>query len=99
MARQATDTLPAGDVRAFTSYAVNDGVSRPYGQGPADDRQVVFHDQRGAADAPALDREGFCLVRHPTSVTDFSDHDQIITRYLPEIGELVRRLTGAPAVF
>ena len=35
MARQATDTLPAGDVRAFTSYAVNDGVARPYGQVPA----------------------------------------------------------------
>ena len=99
MARQAMDALRAGDVRAVTGYAVNDGVSRPYGQVPADDRLVVFHDLRGAADPPALDHEGFCLARHPTSVTDFSDHDQIITRYLPEIGELVRRLTGAPVVF
>ena len=99
MARQAMDALWAGDVRAVTGYAVNDGVSRPYGQVPADDRLVVFHDLRGAADPPALDHEGFCLARHPTSVTDFSDHDQIITRYLPEIGELVRRLTGAPVVF
>jgi hypothetical protein len=99
MARPATDTLSGGDVRAFTSYAVNDGVVRPYGQGTADERVVVFHDLRGAADQPALDREGFCLAGHPTSVTDFSDHDQIITRYLPEIGELLRRLTRAPAVF
>lgn len=99
MAQPATDASSGEDVRAFTSYAVSDGVVRPYGQVPADDRQVVFHDQRGAADPPALDREGFCLVRHPTSVTDFSDHDQIITRYLPEIGELVRRLTRTPAVF
>jgi len=99
MARQAMDALRAGDVRAVTGYAINDGVSRPYGQVPADDRLVVFHDLRGAADPPALDHEGFCLARHPTSVTDFSDHDQIITRYLPEIGELVRRLTGAPVVF
>src|SRR5215831_13374310 len=99
MGRPATDALSGEDVRAFTSYAVNDGVARPYGQVPTDDRQVVFHDQRGAADPPALDREGFCLARHPTSVTDFSDHDQVITRYLPEIGELVRHLTGARGVF
>jgi hypothetical protein len=99
MGRPATDALSGEDVRAFTSYAVNDGVARPYGQVPTDERQVVFHDQRGAADPPALDREGFCLARHPTSVTDFSDHDQVITRYLPEIGELVRHLTGARVVF
>jgi len=66
MARQAIDALWAGDVRARTSYVVNDGLVRPYGQGPADDRLVVFHDLRGAADPAALDREGFCLARHPT---------------------------------
>jgi hypothetical protein len=88
-----------GDVQAFTSYVVNDGVPRPYGQAPADDRLVVFHDLRGAAEQPTLGREGFCLVRHPTSVTDFRDHDQVITRYLPEIGHLVGRLTGTSAVF
>jgi hypothetical protein len=87
------------DVQAVTSYVVNDGVPRPYGQAPADDRRVVFHDLRGAAEQPTLGREGFCLVRHPTSVTDFRDHDQVITRYLPEIGQLVRRLTGTSAVF
>lgn len=95
----ATDTLPVRDVQAVARYVVNDGVERPYGQAPADDRQVTFHDLRGAADPPALDREGFCLVRQPTAVTDFRDHDQVIGRYLPEIGELVRRLTGGSAVF
>jgi hypothetical protein len=94
-----TDTLPVEDVRAVTSYVVDDGVPRPYGQMPADERVVVFHDMRGAADPPALDREGFCLTRQPTSVTDFSDPDQILTRYLPEIGALVRRLMGTQAVF
>jgi len=73
MAVRDTDALTVGDVRALTSYVVNAGVARPYGQAPADDRLVVFHDQRGAADQPGLDREGFCLARHPTSVTDFSD--------------------------
>jgi hypothetical protein len=87
------------NVRALTSYVVNDGKARDYGQAPADDRLVEFHDQRGAVDQPSLDREGFCLASHPTSVTDFSDHDQVITQYLPEIGELVRRLTGSSEVF
>ncbi len=50
MARQA---LPAGDVQAFTSYVVNDGVSGPYGQAPADERIVMFCDLRDAADQPA----------------------------------------------
>jgi hypothetical protein len=94
-----TDALSAADVRALTSYVVNDGVERPYGQAPADERLVVFHDLRGAADQPTLGREGFCLASHPTSVTDFSDHQQILTRYLPEIGALVRRLTGTSSVF
>jgi len=49
MARPATGTLSGGDVLAFTSYAVNDGVVRPYGQVPINDCRVVFHDQRGAA--------------------------------------------------
>lgn len=99
MAQRVMDELPAGDVRAITSYVVNDGVERPYGQAPADEHLVVFHDLRGAADQPTLGREGFCLARHPTSVTDFTDHDQVITQYLPEIVELVRRLTGASVAF
>jgi len=95
----ATDTLPVRDVQALARYVVNDGVERPYGQAPADDHLITFHDLRGAANQPTLEREGFCLVRHPTSVTDFRDHDQVINRYLPEIGELVRNLIGTQAVF
>ena len=91
--------MTGADVRALTSYAVNDGVTRPYGQMPAEDRLVEFRDVRGAADPPALDREGFCLARQPTAVTDFSDHEQVIMRYLPEIRELVQRLTGTSAAF
>src|SRR5262249_3802240 len=94
-----TSVSPGGDVWASTSYVVNDGTARPYGQAPADERGVMFHDMRGAADQPRLDREGFCLVRRPTSVTDFGDHSQVVDRYLPEIGELARRLMHSPAVF
>lgn len=90
---------PKGDVEAATGYVVKDGISRPYGQHPADNRNVVFHDMRGLAQQPTLAGEGFILATHPTSVTDFADHEQIIGGYLPEIGELARRVTGASKAY
>lgn len=99
MAQQVIELSPGGDVRAVTTYVVNDGTVRPYGQAQGDDREVVFHDMRSAADQPTLDREGFCLVSHPTSVTDFNDPGQVLTRYFPEIVDLVRKLTGVPDVY
>lgn len=90
---------PRGDAEAVIGYVLKDGISRPYGQHPPDDHEVVFHDMRGAAEQPTLAGEGFLLVRYPTSVTDFSDHEQVIQRYLPEIGALVRRLTDASQAY
>jgi hypothetical protein len=72
----ATALARGGDVRAATSYAKKDGVERPYGEVLADERLVVFHDMRGTEDQPAVWREGFALVHHPTAVTDFADHDR-----------------------
>jgi hypothetical protein len=60
---------------------------------------VVFHDMRGARVQPTLRGEGFLLARHRTSVSDFTDHQQIIDRYLPEIGSLARRVTGASKAY
>ncbi|MBO0714591.1 MAG: hypothetical protein J2P59_07525 [Acidimicrobiales bacterium] len=99
MSSSVTNLSPGGDVQAVTTYVVKDGVERPYGKAPADDRSIVFHDMRRVEDQPTLAREGFALVTCPTSVTDFTDHDQVINRYLPEIRELVRRLFGTPKVY
>lgn len=88
-----------GDVRAVTTYVVNDGVARGYGEHPPDPRKIVFHDMRGRAVQPTLGREGFLLARHPSAVRDFADHSQVIQIYLPEIRELVRRLTGTSEVY
>jgi hypothetical protein len=99
MSNVAVKLSPGGDVEAVTSYVVKDGVERPYGQAPTDDRSVVFHDMRAVEDQPTLAREGFTLVNAPTSVTDFTDHDQVINQYLPEIRELARHLFGSPKVY
>jgi hypothetical protein len=74
-------------------------VARTYGQHPPDPREIVFHDMRGLPGQPTLAREGFLLARLPTQVRDFSDHQQVINIYLPEIRELARRLTGSARVF
>jgi hypothetical protein len=60
--------------------------------------RVRIHDLRAERDGLSLDREGFMLVDHKTTVTDFRDDDQITRVYHPEIAQLVQRLTGADRV-
>ena len=63
-----------------------------------DRRRVAIHDARGLEAEPSLDREGFLLVRHRTSVTSLHDPMAVRERYFPEMEELVRRVTGAARV-
>ena len=44
---------------------------------------VLIQDMRPLADALALDREGFELLRHPTAVPDLYDDDAIERIYYP----------------
>lgn len=60
--------------------------------------RVRFHDLRNAAEPPSLEREGFALVPHRTSVTEFGDVRNHAA-YAAELEELVRELTWAPLVF
>jgi hypothetical protein len=61
-------------------------------------RTARIIDARSLADPPSLDREGFTLVEHPTAITDLQDRDQLEGRYLQEIAELVRQVSGASEV-
>ena len=54
---------------------------------------VTVSDMRSGAGF-SLDREGFTLVTAPTSVRDFYDRDELLTRYVSEARELVGSLTG-----
>ncbi len=46
----------------------------------------------------SLERNGFALLRRPTTVRDFADPDQIERVYRPEIDAIVKELTGASFV-
>ena len=56
---------------------------------------VRIHDLRPDKDKPSLQEEGFMLLDHKTAVDNFRDDDQIKRIYLPEIAQLMQRLTGA----
>jgi hypothetical protein len=47
---------------------------------------------------PALETNGFTIVRHATRVTDFTDPDRAHATYRPEIEHLLLDLTGASKV-
>ncbi len=64
-----------------------------------DQHEVVFHDARTWSTPPSLEREGFMLAAHKTGIKDFSDRDEVRSRYGHELAELIRQLTGARKVF
>lgn len=53
----------------------------------------------GRAHPPALDAEGFCLVRHASRVSDFEDRAEVAAVHPAEIVSLLREVSGADAVF
>lgn len=59
---------------------------------------VTIYDARENNPAPTLDREGFTLVNHNTSVTDFYDDAQVRDVYEREAANLVQQATGAAHV-
>ena len=60
-------------------------------------RSVLVSDARGMD--LDLDTTGFLLTRHESGVRDFRDDAAVRETYYGEVGELVRGLTGADAVF
>lgn len=76
--------------------------SRP-GEGPGqyegdhETRDVEIFNAWPDADGLSLDREGFQVVRHRTSV-DFYDEDARTTTYEREVEELIKQATGAKKV-
>ncbi len=56
---------------------------------------VTIYDARENNPAPTLDREGFTLVNHNTSVIDFYDDAQVRDVYEREAADLVQQATGA----
>lgn len=59
---------------------------------------VPIHDGRAIARDLSLDRHGFVLTRHDTSVSDFHDPEEVRSLYYPEMERLVKAATGASRV-
>lgn len=79
--------------------ATFDVMNRANSYWPRDEHVVTIRSMRGARREPfALERNGFVLLQSPTTVTDFSDPDQIAQVYAPEVEALMKRLTGAESV-
>ena len=79
-------------------YLYGAPADQPARNTKGDRRTVAIHDARDLAAPPSLDREGFMLVRHETSVEDLWDPRAIRERYYREMEELVRRTTAATRV-
>ena len=91
-----TFITPSATKPAFHSSALTGGAPRVLFE--TERHAVLIQDMRPLADALALDREGFELLRHPTAVPDLYDDDAIERIYYPEIQALLRAVTGASRV-
>ena len=78
------------------AYTPPPGVARRGGR--PDRRRVPIRDARQLGRAPTLDREGFVLIDHATSVRNFTDEGAIRETYYPEVEALLKHATGAEHV-
>jgi hypothetical protein len=84
-----------GDVIGRPTFRSGDPVQSNLTPAP---HLVEIEDARTADNMPSLDREGFMLAPHVTGVRDFRDRNELQTRYLAEVVELIKTLTGATEV-
>ena len=74
------------------------GVGEARFLGEYEDRPVAIKNARPLMSRFSLDREGFVLLTHTSSVTDLYDHAQIEAVYNAEVVQLVKDATGASRV-
>lgn len=85
------DTKPV-----FHSSALTGGAPKIFFD--VDSHMVSIADMRDIADTLSIDREGFKLLRSPTTVDDLYDDEAVKRIYYPEIEALLRREFGASRV-
>jgi hypothetical protein len=79
-------------LRRFTApgASVNTGTYHPY--------VMPIHNGRPISDQFTLDRNGFVIVEHRSSVSDFTDKDEVDRVYPGEVDEFIKAHTGADRV-
>jgi hypothetical protein len=59
---------------------------------------MPIYNARALAAEPSLNQQGFALVRHRSTVSDFYDPDEVVRVYYPEVERVIREATGATRV-
>ena len=107
---QLTKEKPATDtIRAGFNYIVDTGVppvryidwpEMEHKAVPPQYRQyeMTVRNGRPLRETFRLDVHGFVFTDHATRVKDFTDEDERVRVYDPEMQELIRRISGASAV-
>jgi hypothetical protein len=102
--RQPIDSVEASLTYLFDtgekpiSYSAEPGATPIQHKGRYEDHMATIHNGRLVQDDFSLDREGFILVKHESTVADFYSEDQVRSVYYPEIERLVKKVTGASRI-
>jgi hypothetical protein len=86
----------AGEKPVYYAYEPPPGIPRQTGRFVP--QSVSIQNGRALGDELSLDKQGFELVKHETSVSDFYDGDEVQRIYYPEIERLLKDATGASRV-
>jgi hypothetical protein len=80
------------------TYAFDPPPGEPKSTALPEPHQVPVFNGRSIANGFSLDREGFALVRHPTSVRDFYDDKEVRNVYYPAAEAFIRSTLDADRV-
>jgi hypothetical protein len=80
------------------SYQIEPPAGVPVRNSVYEPHLVSIADARPAAAGLSLDREGFALVDAPGASVDFNDDEAIRRGYYPQVGRVLREVTGAALV-
>jgi len=88
--------VPMADKPVAYNYDPPPGT--PMRTGRNIEHPVTIRDARPLSDQLSLDKQGFVLLHHQTTVTNFYDEEQVKTVYYPECERVMKEATGAARV-
>jgi hypothetical protein len=77
------------------NYTYEPPAGIPRHNGTYETRRLPIYNARAIAQDLSLDRQGFSLVSHSSSVRDFYDSEEVRRVYYPEAEKLLAEVTGA----
>ncbi len=81
------------------NYAFPPPTGTPWENYEAQQQEVLLFDAHHADHPTSIDVEGYVLQNAPSSVGNFADQDEIISRYYAEVAELACVTTGATKAY